>query len=395
MPDDSDVSGGAGAPRGRDFWDKAQAIAGLATAVLVALIGGLFTYVYNQWQLSAQQPWQPASPTTGQTVHFDGTSSSCSSGPCTYTWQGDGPDGPGGTNYPLGTGVTLDRTFQSAGTKYVRLTVRDHSNRTATVEHDVTVTAQPPPAGNCATVGLWCGDFETGDFSQYQNLEWSINNPRWAYADAHPFVGDSESTIITSPVAQGTYAAKCVVYPSDGVSAADRCENNTTDADLTGDTSQPQFYGWWTRFPGPSQDWWPTYSDFNDITQFGEYPNGLDGANWLYFGIDATHPVPRMYVIFNGSTWLPNTPISDPLLYDHWYHFIVEARWSSDPAFGYVSVWLDGVNVVPRRYGQTLTGTATGVHVNQGIYRAAYSSTNTVIHDGLCRAATFTDAAAC
>jgi hypothetical protein len=55
MPDDSGVSGEAGARRGRDFWDKAQAIAGLSTAVLVAVIGGLFTYVYNERQLSAQK----------------------------------------------------------------------------------------------------------------------------------------------------------------------------------------------------------------------------------------------------------------------------------------------------------------------------------------------------
>jgi hypothetical protein len=55
MPDDSGVSGEAGARRGRDFWDKAHAIAGLSTGVLIAVIGGLFTYVYNERQLSAQQ----------------------------------------------------------------------------------------------------------------------------------------------------------------------------------------------------------------------------------------------------------------------------------------------------------------------------------------------------
>jgi PKD domain len=163
MPDDSDVSGEAGAPRGRHFWDKAQAIAGLATAVLVALIGGLLTYVYNQWQLSAQQPWQPASPTAGQTVHFDGTSSSCSSSPCIYTWQDDGSDGPGGTNWPLGTGVTLDFTFQRAGTKYVRLTVKDNRNRTSRTRgptlYDTTVTHNPADTapGSYAELDLYHG----------------------------------------------------------------------------------------------------------------------------------------------------------------------------------------------------------------------------------------------
>ena len=209
MPDDSDVSGEAGAPRGRDFWDKAQAIAGLATAVLVALVGGLFTYVYKPVAAvgAATLAWRPATPTTGQTVHFDGTSSSCSSSPCTYTWQDDGSDGPGGTNWPLGTGVTLDFTFQGAGTKYVRLTVTDNRNRTSTVEHDVVVGSAPPPSG-CAQQPF-CGDFETGNVSQ------------WPF---EPLEGTGSITVGTSasqPVKQGTYSAKFVTTAGTGTARAE------------------------------------------------------------------------------------------------------------------------------------------------------------------------------
>jgi hypothetical protein len=81
----------------------------------------------------------------GQSVHFDATTSSCPTAPCTYSWADDGPDGPGGTQWPLGSGQTLDFTFGDAGTKYVRLTVTDRRNRSATVEHDVVVSQAPPP----------------------------------------------------------------------------------------------------------------------------------------------------------------------------------------------------------------------------------------------------------
>ena len=69
--------------------------------------------------------YSPAYPHVGEEVTFDGTSSVCAS-PCTYTWTDDGPDGPGGTNWSLGTGPVHKRTFTAAGdpTKYVRLTVR-------------------------------------------------------------------------------------------------------------------------------------------------------------------------------------------------------------------------------------------------------------------------------
>ena len=75
--------------------------------------------------------YSPANPVVGSPVHFDGTGSSCTHTPCTYTWH-DIND-PVGTN--LGTGVTLDFTFQGVGSKPIQLTVTDSlgsSNTSAT-----------------------------------------------------------------------------------------------------------------------------------------------------------------------------------------------------------------------------------------------------------------------
>jgi hypothetical protein len=89
----------------------------------------------------ASYTYSPTNPRAGiDTVTFDGSSSSCEATPCTYTWEDDGPDGPGGTQYPLGTGVTHDRVFQNPGSKYVRLTVKDGAGRTSTVVQTVTVS---------------------------------------------------------------------------------------------------------------------------------------------------------------------------------------------------------------------------------------------------------------
>ena len=81
---------------------------------------------------------------TGQKVHFDASASNCNASPCTYTWE---DDPPGGGTWPLGTGQTLDFTFQGVGTKYVTLIVADATSSTATVEHDVVVASAPtaPP----------------------------------------------------------------------------------------------------------------------------------------------------------------------------------------------------------------------------------------------------------
>src|SRR5438132_3862259 len=85
--------------------------------------------------------YNPARPTTGLAVLFDGTASRCGAGPCTYNWTDDACPSPCGD---LGTGPMLTFTFVDVGTKFVRLTVIDALGRSATVEHNVAVAAPAP-----------------------------------------------------------------------------------------------------------------------------------------------------------------------------------------------------------------------------------------------------------
>jgi chitodextrinase len=271
----------------------------------------------------------------------------------------------------------------------------DAASNPSAASNTATATPNAPQPSGCA-LQLHCWSFETGNYSQYDQHEWS-EGP-WADQSTYTInnVGHSECDILTSPVHEGSYASRCHVKPTTGTSTSDRAEMVTSNADATGDASQIQFYGWWTMFPsvdGGPQDWWHQGGDWNDFFQFGQYPNGLSGATWPYCGVDATSSPARLYCEGPGIPYCSacgrNKVYLGNLVYDHWYHFVVEARWSSDSSVGYLSIWVDGVNVSPKTYGATLTGTATQVHVSWGMYRGAYSSTNTVIHDGLCRAATY------
>jgi hypothetical protein len=98
---------------------------------------------------SAGFTFAPSSPVIGEAVTFDGSSSTCSNGPCTYAWSDDGsPTQPITPLWPLGTGQASSFTFLEAGTKFVRLTVTDASGQTATIEKNVAVEeagAPPPP----------------------------------------------------------------------------------------------------------------------------------------------------------------------------------------------------------------------------------------------------------
>jgi hypothetical protein len=76
--------------------------------------------------------FSPSSPTTGQQVTFNASTSTCTNTPCSYSWSDRGTS--------LGTGQTLNFTFQFAETKQVTLTITDARGATASVEHDVIVS---------------------------------------------------------------------------------------------------------------------------------------------------------------------------------------------------------------------------------------------------------------
>ena len=95
---------------------------------------------------TASFTYAPTAPLVGQAVSFDGASSSCPGGPCTYEWSDDGTTTrPIPVRWPLGSGQTLPFTFLEAGTKYIRLVVTDAEGQTATVEHNVVVGEEPLP----------------------------------------------------------------------------------------------------------------------------------------------------------------------------------------------------------------------------------------------------------
>ena len=94
--------------------------------------------------------YSPASPTPGQAVSFDATSATCQDTPCSYTWVDDGPDGPSGGQWPLGTGRSMAFTFQEVGVKRVRVSVTDADGDRDSTMTAVTVAQAAPPADTTA-----------------------------------------------------------------------------------------------------------------------------------------------------------------------------------------------------------------------------------------------------
>jgi hypothetical protein len=131
---------------------------------------------------TASFTYSPSYPVTGSPVSFDGTQSTCSATPCSYTWI----DTAG--NATLGTGAQITFTFQLAGTKYVQLTVTDANAASSSIEHDVIVTAPAPapapsPSGPLTWQPPTCGDATHGCVDMYLSNTGSHQNPSLSAAN--------------------------------------------------------------------------------------------------------------------------------------------------------------------------------------------------------------------
>jgi hypothetical protein len=135
---------------------------------------------------TASFSFTPSSPVAGEAVEFNGSSSTCPNGPCTYAWSDDGSAvQPLTPLWPLGTGQTLSFTFLEAGTKYVRLTVTDASGQVATTETDVVVSAAAPPPPPAAPTYTYMptssGTTPEGQVLNAANGTWTGSPVSYAY----------------------------------------------------------------------------------------------------------------------------------------------------------------------------------------------------------------------
>jgi PKD repeat protein len=153
-----------------------------------------------------------ASPEAGQSVSFDGSSSSDSDGSITsYAWSfGDGH---------TGSGRTPSHTYASPGTYSVTLTVTDSSSQRTTVSQQLTVlagpTAQFSPAGAQTLEGSGIGFDATASSGGASGA--AIAGYAWSFGDGATAIGTTASHAYTSP---GTYTVKLTVTDTTGAAAS-------------------------------------------------------------------------------------------------------------------------------------------------------------------------------
>lgn len=216
----------------------------------------------------------------------------------------------------------------------------------------------PPPGGAAIR---WRGDFETGNLSQWSGVHCLADRVR----------------VVTSPVRQGTYAARFEVQEGDDPigSGGERCELKKSTGEGEGVES---WWAWSTYFPddfnpNPSTSW-------NIYTQW----HGTDATGQPNVAFDASPASDSLAFVLKVRGGSATTPTVNrfslgPVGRNHWYDFVFHVYWSSSG--GFIELWLDGANIIERTQMPTLYA-GQGVYLKQGFYRGASELTTVLLHDG-------------
>jgi hypothetical protein len=183
-----------------------------------------------------------------------------------------------------------------------------------------------------------------------------------------------------SPFGDGRYAARFQVYPGDYLGtkvAAERCEALTTVAQIGGREGTVLWVGWRTRID-PADVFlpvaFPGWHLFTDLHASGAVAGGYN----LQFQLNSA--TGNFEFERQGKTgW---TRVLGPWSKGQPHTFVFGVSLSHDPAKGWVEVWLDGKNVLPRTPLQTLISAADSVYLKQGYYREHTTNVGVIEHAG-------------
>lgn len=173
---------------------------------------------------------------------------------------------------------------------------------------------------------------------------------------------------VSSPVAEGRFAARFETRPSDSIGETD--PRSEAFARVGAVEGEEQYYRWFTFFP---EDFPTDPREFVTFTQWRAVDERDSFTSFMVWG-------DRIEMRRDGTRW------SAPLERGRWHEFVYHVRWSPDPDVGFVELCHDGRLVLPRLSMRTMGGRpGEGVenYLKQGLYKSPRLATGVIYHDGL------------
>jgi len=202
---------------------------------------------------------------------------------------------------------------------------------------------------------IWRGDFDTGTASLTGNC--AAGSDQWCNRQT---IRSAQIQAVPDPIAQGTRAARFEVRFGDVYNGySDSRSLLTGPPALWEDEGNERWYRWQALWP---QDWVGSYPKWDQLRDPSARSNGGSIVEWHH---DANGGVESgsapLYILADDSRiflCLVNQATSTcretidlaTLQRAHWHDFIVHAKWSSNASIGFLEIWIDGVNVLPKHF---------------------------------------------
>ena len=212
------------------------------------------------------------------------------------------------------------------------------------------------PMASVSAEILWRGDFETGTTEQWRGA------PK-----------TDSVQVVTDPVREGKYALRI-----DGTNAArrgdrDRIEFQHQPAPPGTAEGTERYFGWSVFLPKNLTD------DSHAVGYFETRNSWRQLMSFEVRGEDVVYSTRVPY----ARRWTGTGKLTS----GRWHDFAVHVLWSRDPTKGFVEVWFDGEQVVPRAVTATLLDENVAFF-QLGLMRATIDVPETIIIDHVIEATT-------
>ncbi len=206
---------------------------------------------------------------------------------------------------------------------------------------------------------IWKGDFDDGASSLAGHCNAGDN--QWCNTQT---MRAQQIQVVADPVAQGRYAARFEVKFGDVFSYYSDSRSLMTGPDsLWENEGNERWYRWQALWP---QGWVGSYPKWDELSNpaarssagslvvwHHDANGGVEqGSAPLYIGADDNNL--WLCLVDQATSNCRENITLAPLQRSHWHDFILHARWSPDASVGFLEMWIDGANVLPKHFAPNM-----------------------------------------
>jgi hypothetical protein len=200
---------------------------------------------------------------------------------------------------------------------------------------------------------IWKGNFEEGPSSLSGNCSFGANG--WC---GEQMIRPQQIQIVDDPVFEGRHAVRLEVKYGDVFRTySDSRSLLSPPTQMWEDEGNERWYRWQAMWP---QDWVGSYPKWDELgtpasrskagslVEWHHDANGgvESGSAPLYIG--AGDKFINLCLVDQATSACRESIDLVELQRGHWHDFVMHAKWSSNPSVGYLEIWIDGVNVLPK-----------------------------------------------